>query len=176
MRGTQARLPAATARRLGPGPWAVRPAGSCADKRRADKRAPPGSVNLYMVHGGTNFGYWAGACTLVLLPELLPRLRLVALLGTGGRAGLEWPGCAGANLGPAGTYQPTITSYGAPLPAQDETPRCAPRPSPLPGPQQQVSAVRCRRTDGVSAQTMTAPSVRRGPRVSQAQGAPTSTR
>lgn len=23
-----------------------------------------GSVNLYMAHGGTNFGYWAGICFL----------------------------------------------------------------------------------------------------------------
>ena len=24
-----------------------------------------GSVNFYMAHGGSNFGYWAGACCLV---------------------------------------------------------------------------------------------------------------
>lgn len=37
-----------------------------------------GSVNFYMAHGGTNFGYWAGAP--LLLQIMLARVPATALL------------------------------------------------------------------------------------------------
>lgn len=39
-----------------------------------------GSVNLYMAHGGTNFGYWAGALLSAVNQPRLPILSHSGLL------------------------------------------------------------------------------------------------
>lgn len=132
-----------------------------------------GSVNLYMAHGGTNFGAWAGAyCYWLLsaagsvwLPGMpcYPASQSAQSKASHAYMPLEWSSAspcplrlyaaigvltvsvcranvklahklavsAGANL--AGrVYQPTITSYGAPLLHQPLSPlafksaRCAP--------------------------------------------------
>ncbi len=43
-----------------------------------------GSVNLYMAHGGTNFGYWAGEIRLheILFQDVLASLGEVPLVST----------------------------------------------------------------------------------------------